>query len=237
MRVAVLEDEPAQAELVARALESAGHSCARFTSGRALLTRLRQETFDLLVLDWNVPDVTGLEIAQWARAHLSPTPPILMVTSRSDSQDIVAGLNAGADDFLVKPIDTSVLLARVHAVLRRAYPPDVSTRVETFGDVTFDPLTLVVTIGGRQVQLTSKEFALALLFFRNMHRALGRSYLLETVWGRSPDLATRTLDQHVSKVRSKLGLRPEHGYRLAPVYSYGYRLEQVTDGRGPADDL
>lgn len=236
MRVAILEDESAQADLVVRILSSVGHSCVPFATGPALMAKLRQETFDLLILDWNVPGgVSGLDVTTWARAHLTPPPPILMVTARSEAEDIVAGLNAGADDFLVKPIDPSVLLARVHAVLRRAYPPELETRVETFGSVSFDPLLSVASVDGERVQLTAKEYDLALVFFRNMHRALGRSYLLETVWGRNPDLATRTLDAHVSKIRIKLGLRPERGFKLAPVYSYGYRLERVSDESDGSD--
>ena len=230
MRVAVLEDDEAQAQLIVRTLMSAGHACVTFSTGRALLMKLRSEPFDLLMLDWNGSDPPAIEIAAWARAHLAPTPPILMVTARSDAEDIVEGLNAGADDFLVKPIAGPALLARVHAVLRRAYPAELGSRVETFGQIAFDPLNLTVDLGGRDhVQLTAKEFTLALLFFRNLHRALGRAYLLETVWGRNPDLATRTLDAHVSRIRNKLGLRPENGFKLAPVYSYGYRLERVTE--------
>ncbi|MGA0606553.1 response regulator transcription factor [Phenylobacterium sp. VNQ135] len=238
MRVAVLEDEGAQADLVVRTLTLAGHNCVPFTTGPAIMAKLRQETFDLLILDWNVPGgLSGLDVATWARAHLSPPPPILMVTARSDAEDIVAGLNAGADDFLVKPIDPSVLLARVHAVLRRAYPPELESRPEAFGGVVFDPLSRVVSVDGEEVQLTAKEFDLALVLFRNMHRALGRSYLLETVWGRNPDLATRTLDAHVSKIRAKLGLRPDRGFKLAPVYSYGYRLERVSDESGGSETV
>ena len=236
MKVAVLEDDPAQAELIKRVLASSGHNCTVFTSGRILLNKLRQETFDLLVLDWNVPDVSGLEVAEWLRAHMHPSPPFLMVTARADADDVVAGLNAGADDFLVKPVEAAVLSARVQAVLRRAYPQEQVTKAESFGGYAFDPLTLTATFSGKSVQLTSKEYFLAVLFFRNMHRALGRAYLLETVWGRNPDLPTRTLDAHVSKIRSKLHLRPENGFRLAPVYSYGYRLEHLSDDpRGGQD--
>lgn len=230
MRVAVLEDDPVQSDLVIRVVESAGHTAVTFASGRALLSKLRQETFDLLILDWNVPDLDGIEVTAWVREHMKPPPPVLMLTARSAAEDIVRGLNAGADDFLVKPIEPQVLRARIQAVLRRAYPVELNARSEDFNGVVFDPLNLVVTVDGEPVQLTSKEFALALVFFRNLHRALGRAYLLETVWGRSPDLATRTLDAHVSKIRAKLKLRPENGFRLAPVYSYGYRLERLSEG-------
>jgi len=231
MKVAILEDEAPQAELVTEALRGAGHSCVVFANGRALLTKLRQETFDLLILDWNVPQVSGVEIAAWAREHLKPTPPILMVTARSGADDVVEGLSAGADDFIVKPVEKPVLLARVAALLRRAYPVEQSHGPETLAGFTFDPMNLTAGREGEaRVVLTAKEFALAMAFFRNLHRPLGRAWLLESVWGRSPDLATRTLDAHVSKIRTKLNLKPEVGFKLAPVYSYGYRLERISEG-------
>jgi DNA-binding response OmpR family regulator len=230
MRVAVLEDDAVQADLVIRSIEVLGHNCTTFTSGAALTSKLRQETYDLLILDWNVPDVQGIEVLAWAHQHLSPPPAMLMLTGRSEVEDVVAALNAGADDFLIKPIEPQVLRARVQAVLRRAYPTDRSVRPEAFGRIGFDPVKQCATVDGAEVPLTSKEFALALAFFRNLHRPLGRAYLLESVWGRRHDLASRTLDAHVSKIRAKLNLRPEKGYRLAPVYSYGYRLERLHEG-------
>ena len=129
-----------------------------------------------------------------------------MITARASAEDIVTALDAGADDFIIKPIERSILLARVNAVLRRAYPSGATMRPETFGDHLFDPMAETVTYGEKTVKLTSKEFALALAFFRNMNRPLGRAYLLETVWGRNPDLPTRTLDAHVSRIRAKLDL-------------------------------
>ncbi len=234
MKIALLEDDAPQAELVLAILQPAGHDCIWFKSGQPLLTRLRQEAFDLLVLDWNVPQMTGLEIAVWAQANLKPTPPILMLTARASSDDIVEALNAGADDFVVKPFEPLVLTARVNALLRRAYPVEQSTTTTVVGDYTFDPLRLTATWSGGEVRLTAKEYALALVFFGNLHRPLGRVYLLETVWGRNPDLESRTLDAHVAKIRAKLGLRPENGFRLSPVYSYGYRLEQMSDDGGRA---
>lgn len=228
MKIALLEDEVPQAELVLAILQPDGHECVWFRSGQPLLTALRQRAFDLLVLDWNVPQMTGLEIAVWAQANLKPTPPILMLTARASSENIVEALNAGADDFVVKPFEPVVLTARVNALLRRAYPVEQSTATTVVGDYTFDPLRLTATWPGGEARLTAKEYALALVFFANLHRPLGRVYLLESVWGRNPDLESRTLDAHVAKIRSKLALRPENGFRLAPVYSYGYRLEQLS---------
>jgi DNA-binding response OmpR family regulator len=227
MRVALLEDDPLQAEAVASLLKFGGHACQVFNSGQAMLTRLRQETFDLLVLDWEVPQPSGVEVAAWAREHLNPTPPILMLTARSQDKDVVAGLEAGADDFIVKPVEGPVLLARVKALLRRAYPAEQPSAVEAFGEFAFDGARQTIATGGQDVPVTAKEFALAQLLFRNLNRPLSRAYILEGVWGRNPNVPTRTLDTHVSSIRRKLNLKPELGWNLATVYSYGYRLERV----------
>lgn len=227
MRIGLLEDDPLQSEALVALLKNAGHTVQAFASGQALITNLRQETFDLLVLDWEVPQTSGVEVAAWAREHLAPSPPILMLTARSRDEDVVAGLEAGADDFVIKPVEPPVLLARVKALLRRAYPPEAASQVETFGPLSFDSSVGVVTLDGKEVVVTAKEFALALLLFRNLTRPLSRAYILEAVWGRNPNVATRTLDTHISTIRKKLNLRPEAGWNLATVYSYGYRLERA----------
>lgn len=228
MRLAVLEDDPVIRTQIDRTMKGADHHCHEFTTSRALMKALREETFDLLLLDWNVPEFDGLRLLQWTREHLRPAPPVIMVTSRTDPGDIVTALEAGADDYVMKPFEPEVLTARVNALLRRSYqPPPEPDRVETLHGATFDHSHCLVNIHDQDVELTAKEFGLALTLFRNMHRALSRTYLLEAVWGRNPDLPTRTLDVHVSRLRSRLGLRPEQGFRLAPVHSFGYRLEVV----------
>lgn len=228
MRIAALDDDEAQAETVSRLLTEAGHTCQSFHIGKALIAALRRETYDLLVLDWNLPDMTGLDAIAWARENLTSPPPILLLTGRSDEGDVVHGLNAGADDYVIKPVQPSILLARVNALLRRAYP-EGGGAIETFGDYDFNIPAETATMRGEAVTLTAKEFGLALLLFRNTHRALSRAHILEVIWGRNPDLPTRTLDMHISRIRTKLNLRPEHGFRLAPVYSYGYRLERLEE--------
>jgi DNA-binding response OmpR family regulator len=238
MRIAALDDDPALLESIERVLTEAGHSCQTFALAKTLIAALRRETFDLLVVDWNLPDMSGVETIAWARENLETPPPTLLLTSRSAEEDVVEGLNAGADDYVVKPAPAPVLLARVNALLRRAYPGKPAERVEAFGDYGFDTQAEAVTLAGQAgPSMTSKEFALALLLFRNTHRALSRAHILEAVWGRNPDLPTRTLDMHISRIRSKLNLRPENGFRLAPVYSYGYRLERLQDGLSGGADV
>jgi DNA-binding response OmpR family regulator len=228
MRIAVLDDDRSQTDLVCQVLTAAGHVCHPFLSGKEMLNQLRRELYDMLVIDWQVPDLSGAEVLRWAREKLPPTLPVLFMTSRSGEDDIVSGLAAGADDYMIKPIRRGELVARVQALLRRAYPCQNSVEQIQFGGYVFESRTGRLTNSGAEIEVTQKEFDLALLFFRNLGRPLSRAYILEAVWARDVEVPSRTMDTHVSRVRSKLQLRPENGFRLAPVYSYGYRLEQIS---------
>lgn len=228
MRVLVLEDDPVWRAEVEGMLRGAGHSFASCSSGAAFKAELQRDSFDLLLLDWNLPEITGYDLLLWARSRFTPCPPVIMITSRTDPEDIVRALNAGADDFVIKPCNRDVLIARISAVVRRAYPFDASAggTVELSGAI-FDEVERCVTINGEAVSLTETEFNLALALFRNIGRAMGRAHLLELIWGASPDTRTRTLDVHISKIRTRLGLRAENGFRLLPIYRFGYRLERM----------
>jgi DNA-binding response OmpR family regulator len=231
MKIAVLDDDPVQVETITGVVRGLGFRVSGFMRAEALLSAMRRETFDLLIVDWALPDRSGLEVIRWVRLNIDPPPPTLLVTARTEDADVVAGLEAGADDYLAKPISEPVLAARVSALLRRAYPRPVDGKIERHAGLAFDPSTGTVTVQGEAVSLTAKEFALAVVLFRNMQRALSRSYLIEAVWGGDPGLNSRSLDMHISRLRSKLRLRPEAGFRLTPVYSYGYRLERLAPGR------
>jgi DNA-binding response OmpR family regulator len=232
MKCAVLDDDKAQTGLVEKLLADAGHSCEVFHQGRTLIGRLRQDTFDLLVIDWNMPGMSGIEVLENVRQGQHANLPILMITSRADDADVVTGLSAGADDYIVKPLNPVVFMARVEAALRRAQLNRPARSSASWGAYSFDVPTETATVNGEVVKLTAKELALAMMLFENMSRPLSRSYLLESIWGQSPDAETRTLDAHVSRIRSKLNLRAENGFRVLPVYSYGYRLEPTNPATG-----
>lgn len=225
MRIAILEDDPDQLALLQRWLLNDGHDVHGYTSGRDAMLKATRESFDLFVLDWQVPDVSGVEVLQWLRDKVSRKVPVLFVTVRNSEQDIVFALEHGADDYMIKPARQQELLARVHALLRRAYPQE-EEKLMSFPPFEIDTERSIVRRDGAKIELTPKEFELAVVFFRNIGRLLSRGHLQESVWGRSGDLATRTVDTHVSQVRKKLDLRPESGYRVVPVYNYGYRLEK-----------
>jgi len=227
MRIAVLDDDPAQTDFICQTLSAAGHACHAFAKGAELVKQLRRQTFDLLVLDWNVPDMAGDQVLHWVRQSLSTRLPVLFMTNRSRETDIAAMLNSGADDYVVKPVSEPVLIARVGSLLRRAYQMQPPALKETFGAYEFDLKSRQASVGGRPVALTQKEFDLALLLFQHLSRPLSRAHILDVIWKQSTDIPSRTMDTHVSMLRSKLGLRPENGYRLTPIYGYGYRLERV----------
>ncbi|MBV8030369.1 MAG: response regulator transcription factor [Betaproteobacteria bacterium] len=227
MRIAILEDDPDQLALIKRWIAEDGHDVHSFQDGREAMKMAGRESFDLFVLDWQVPDVSGAEVLKWIRANVSRSVPVLFVTVRDSEQDIVFALEQGADDYMVKPVRRQELLARMHALLRRAYPREEQKRL-SFPPFEIDTQRNEISRNGAKIELTPKEFELTVTLFRNMGRLMSRGHLQETVWGRTGDIATRTVDTHVSQVRKKLDLRPDSGYRVVPIYNYGYRLEKIS---------
>ncbi|WP_109481664.1 response regulator transcription factor [Paraburkholderia sp. C35] len=226
MRIAVLEETQAQADFVCRTLSAAGHTCHPFEDGAALVRQLRSQPFDLLVLDRHTPGLSGDDVLRWVRHHLTERLPVLFMTRVSDAvhQDI------DADEYLVKPVSAAALLARVGVLLRGALQRESAMEKEVFGEYEFEPGAKRVHVRGSAVTLTHKEFELALLLFKHLSRPLSRSHILDAIWKQAAGIPSRTMDTHVSMLRSKLGLRPENGYRLMPIYGYGYRLERIEKG-------
>lgn len=229
MRIAVADDDRDSREFVSGLLTRAGYNCACFADGRDLVAHLRRETYDLLLLDWNMPGMTAIDVIDWVRQTMAEPPKIIVLTSRSAEQDIIEALDRGADDFITKPSGPGVIRARVAANLRKAAAGEGEGRLTVYGRYCFDALEETASFDGQTVKLTAKEFALALLLFDNLRRPLSRTYILQRIWNNSADLATRTLDMHVSRLRTKLCLRPQNGYQLQTVFGYGYRLDAHCD--------
>lgn len=227
MKIAVLDPDRSQSDLISQVLTQAGHACQVFTSGKDLLGQLRKDACDMVILDWNVSDLSAADVLRRAKEKLPANAPLMFITTSAGEDDIVAGMTAGADDYLIKPLRRGELLARTQATLRRAYPSQNGAEQLTFGQYTFETRPGRLLMHGSPIEVTHKEFYLALLFFRNIGRPLSRAFIHESVWIRESVVPSRTMDTHVSRVRNKLQLRPENGYRLVPVYSYGYRLEKL----------
>jgi DNA-binding response OmpR family regulator len=227
MRIAILEDDESQQELTHAVVRAMGHHGVIFEDGRSLMRAMRKDNFDLLILDWCVPNATGYDVVQWVRLNIEHYLPVLFVTNQMEERRIVQALSAGADDYMVKPVGVSELAARLRALLRRAYP-QAQRDIAVFGDYCFYPQEGTVTMKGEAVELKQKEFSLAYTLFLNEGKLLRRSYLQAALWGNDTVISSRSLDTHVSRVRNQLNLRPENGYRLSSVYSQGYRFESLA---------
>lgn len=225
MQISLLEDDPAQAAMVRGWLESAGHEVRHYERGQDLLDAIPAGRFDLLILDWELPDVTGVEVLNYARERVHWHVPILFVTQRDAERDIVEALHAGADDYMVKNISEAEFLARVTALGRRLASEELEFSV---GPFRFFPDTQSVCRDGESVKLTAKDFELAQYLFRNVGRLLSREQLLRDVWGVS-GINTRTVDVHISRIRRRLQINPESGFRIKTIYQHGYRLEALED--------
>ncbi len=225
MRIAVLEDDPDHAAVVIQALERAGHTHAVYSTGARFIQAMVRETFDVLVLDWMMPDMTGLEVLDWLR-QLENHTPVIFVTSRDAEEDIVQALAHGADDYLVKPPRAGELLARLQALKRRADGAGGSGPL-VVGPYEFDPAQSAIRLNGEILEVTQRQFELALVLFRNTGRLLSRQYLLEAVWGLNDMVQTRTLDIHISQLRNILQLS-DNGWRINSVYAHGYRIEALA---------
>ena len=230
MRIAVLDDDLLLLEQIKGTLECHHHVCHTYADGTSLLKALRHDTFDLLIVDWHLPDTTGPEVVRWVRKNVAAQLPILFVTNRQEERDIVEGLASGADDFMVKPVRIGELNARVAALLRRAYPDNAASVLE-FGRYRFLPETRAIEMDGVPVELKNREYDLALFLFQNMGRLLSRDHLKDIVWGQVADVMSRSLDTHISRLRTLLDLRPANGFIVSAVYGVGYRFEAVEAQR------
>ena len=228
MRIALLEDDQDQAALFSEWITGAGHACDAVTASKPFIRAIKRESYDLLVLDWLVPEMSGLEVLRWVRENFDWRIPVVFVTAKDQEEDIVQGLELGADDYIVKPAKQRELLARVAAVSRRASAVDEDQETIDFEPFEIDLGRHEVKRDGNPVTVTQKEYELIVFLFRNIGRVLSRGHILETVWGRNPDINTRTVDTHVSRIRTKLDLGPDIGWKLSSIYQHGYRLERLN---------
>lgn len=239
MRIALLEDDPVQQELLERTLTQQLNGkyalrCQRFTDGKQLQKVLRRESFDLLILDWSVPTLDGMELLRWLRIWKSSRVPVLMLSSRGGERDVVDALGAGADDYMVKPFRPLELGARVLRLLLQGHTA-AGRPIQSVGRWTLDPSGRSVGYAaqpGAEPEthtLTAREFQFAQLLFGRVGQTVSRAHLLEAAGYEAGDNLTRTLDSHIYRLRRKLGLDASRGVSLCAVYGQGYCLELVKD--------
>jgi two-component system phosphate regulon response regulator PhoB len=202
--ILVVEDEPQVQELVAINLEHAGHRVRRASSAGEAVTSIREELPDVLILDWMLPDESGISLTRRLREdERTRTLPILMLTARAMEHDKISGLEAGADDYLTKPFSPKELAARIKAVLRRR-APQLADDVVEIGGLRLDPAARRVTAGGKIIELAPTEFRLLHFFMTHPERIYSRAQVLDYVWGDHVFIEERTVDVHIRRLRKAL---------------------------------
>lgn len=225
MSIALVEDDPDQSALLNYWLAGAGYTTTVCATGMVLVNLLSEQHFDLFVVDWILPDMQGDEVIARIRTQTGWETPILVVTVRNREIDIVTGLNAGADDYLSKPLRKNEFIARIDTLLRRFQP--FKPRLLQIDGYKFDSLQQQAWYEGSAIELTQKEFDLAWYLFSHPRQLLSRHELLDKIWGVNADMDTRTVDTHISRLRRKLRLTTSQGWHLKSIYGYGYRLENT----------
>lgn len=220
MKVLVVEDNLKLSSFLDRALVEEGYVVDVVADGEAALASLAKSTYDLVLLDWMLPGIDGVDVCRAIRQRGLGVP-VLMLTARAEISERIAGLDAGADDYLAKPFDLGELLARARALTRRGTAADVTLRI---GALTIDRLARRATIDGRPLDLTPREFTLLSFLARESDRVVPRTELLRRVWETSFDPGSNVVDAHIKNLREKLGAAAR---MIETVRGVGYRLVQL----------
>ena len=221
--VLIIEDEPNQAELIRYNLESEGYRVAIACDGEDGLIQAMETIPDIILLDWMIPKVSGIEVCRQLRKIKSTNEiPIILLTARSEESDIVRGLDIGADDYITKPYSIKELLARVRAALRRPVAITIKDQV-IVDEIVVDLKKHVVKVHNHEINLGSTEFKLLLELMKNSGRVLSRDQLLDKVWGISANVDTRTVDVHIGRLRKSMRLVTNRSL-ITTVRGFGYSL-------------
>jgi two-component system, OmpR family, phosphate regulon response regulator PhoB len=224
-RILVVEDEIDVALLISYNLEAEGYVVESVARGDEAELRLAESAPDLLILDWILPGVSGIEICRRLRAREpTRTLPIIMVTARREESERVRGLSVGADDYVVKPFSVIELMARVHALLRRSRPERIAERLYV-GELDLDRLTRRVRRGDREIRLGPTDFRLLEYLIEKPGRVFSRARLLDLVWGRSAEVDERTVDVHIGRLRKRLSKGKERD-PIRTVRGAGYAIDE-----------
>jgi DNA-binding response OmpR family regulator len=224
-RILIIEDELPMRTALTDVLGTEGYRVLTASDGEIGLQRAISEKPDLILLDIMMPRLDGYTVCAELRQLANPAP-ILMLTAKGQIEDRVTGLDAGADDYLVKPFSTEELLARVRALLRRAQKQSHAPKMLELGEVRIDLVKQVARRGKKAVHFTAKEFAMLRLMAEAQGEPVSRERFLDVVWGYTAFPTTRTVDNHIASLRSKLETHPDEPSWLKTVHGVGYRLEQ-----------
>ena len=225
--VLIVEDEPAQAEVLRYNLEKKGYRTSVAPAGEEALMLVEEEEPDLVILDWMLPDIAGIEICRQLKTRpKTRTLPVIMLTARGEEDDRVRGLESGADDYVVKPYSPSEMIARVQAVLRRSHP-ELEEEVLEYTDIRMDLARHRVTRQGKRIHLGPTEFRLLRVLMERPTRVFSREQLLDRAWGRDVYVESRTVDVHISRLRKALNISGSKDI-IRSVRGSGYTLDESS---------
>lgn len=223
--ILIIEDEPAQLEVLIYNLESEGFNVSQATDGEEGLLQVEESRPDVIILDWMLPGVPGIEICRRLKSRRDTKEiPIIMLTARSEESDRVRGLETGADDYVAKPYSVAELVARVRASLRRSRPGGVG-EILSYDDIVLDPEQHKATRNGRPLKLGPTEYRLLQTFLERPGRVWSREQLLDRVWGRDAEIDLRTVDVHIGRLRKALNLRNGKDI-IRTVRGAGYSMDK-----------
>jgi DNA-binding response OmpR family regulator len=223
--ILVVEDEPSVGEVVSLYLRRAGYTVNLVRDGKAAMSSLEHQIPMLVVLDLMLPGVDGWEITRWIRERSDI--PIIMLTARREEIDRIAGLEMGADDYVVKPFSPQELVSRVRAVMRRVRPPSAENGDEAleYDGIRIDPQTYLVTVRGEERTLTAREFELLWFLARHPRQVFTRDHLLERIWGQAEYIDPGTVTVHIRRLREKIEADSSDPHHITTVWGVGYRFE------------
>lgn len=225
MRILIVDDEPNVVELVHYHVKLHGFDAVAAYDGNDAIKKLKQESFDLMILDQMLPGISGIEVLKWVRDHKEISSlPVLMLTANSDESDVVNALNFGADDYMSKPFRVHEMIARVKALLRRVHSVVPGGLRYQFDDFSIDEDTFEVVVRGVKIPFTTKEFRLLLYLIQNPNRVIRREQLLNDVWGYDYLGESRTVDVHMLNVRKKIEPNPKKPKYLITIIGEGYKF-------------
>jgi DNA-binding response OmpR family regulator len=224
--ILIVEDEPSIAEVVSLYLQRAGFLTRHAPDGKTAMTLVEQQTPELAVIDIMLPEIDGLSLTRWLRDRSNV--PIILLTARREEVDRIAGLEMGADDYVVKPFSPQELVSRVRAVLRRTgreQAEGAADQILNFENLSVDPRSRTVTVAGREIMLTAREFDMLYLLASHPRQVYTRDQLLERVWGGSEYIDPGTVTVHVRRLREKIEADPSSPGRILTVWGVGYKFE------------
>jgi len=227
--ILIIDDEAAIRDMVGIALEAAGFNCLQAANAAEGHAKIIDESPDLVLLDWMMPNTSGVELLRRLRRdELTEKTPVIMLTAKTDEDNMVQGLDAGADDYVTKPFSPRELIARTKAVLRRK-TPQIPEEVITLGGLVFDPISHHVTISGKPVSMGPTEFRLLGFFMTHQDRVYSRDQILDHVWGGNVYMDERTVDVHIRRLRKALSV-DNHEQLIQTVRGAGYRFSSRLSG-------